>query len=162
VQHGCCAAAPTRLLFMGLLLRLLSTGAVGAIDVWVGIPTGLALGLSPILSGATSVAGGLVGVAFIGIGGERLQRWAYGRPWLSKRRKRVERLWNRYGIWGVALQAPIFTGVPLGTLIALGLGAPAKRLLFWMSVSVVLWGVVLTGAAVLGFSLFHDQTQVQE
>ncbi len=147
---------------MGLLVRLLSTGAVGAIDVWVGIPTGLALGLSPVLSGAASIVGGLVGVALIAIAGERLQRWAYGRPWLSKRRKRVERLWNRYGIWGVALQAPIFTGVPLGTLIALGLGAPAKRLLFWMSVSVVLWGLVLTGAAVLGFSLFEGQAQVQE
>ena len=48
---------------------------------------------------------------------------------------------------------PILTGVPLATLIALGLGAP-KSLLLWMSVSVVLWGVVITGAAVLGFSLF--------
>ncbi len=88
------------------------------------------------------------------VAGERLQRWIYARPWLSKRRKRVERLWNRYGVVGVALQAPILTGAPLATLIALGLGAPPKSLLLWMSVSVVLWGVVITGAAVLGFSLF--------
>lgn len=137
-----------------LLLELLSTAAVGAIDVWVGILGGLALGLPPILSGAASIAGGLVGAVLTVVAGERLQRWIYARPWLSKRRKRVERLWNRYGFVGVALQAPILTGAPLATLIALGLGAPPKRLLFWMSVSVVLWGVVITGAAVLGFSLF--------
>ena len=137
-----------------LLLELLSTAAVGAIDVWVGILGGLALGLPPILSGAASIAGGLVGAVLTVVAGERLQRWIYARPWLSKRRKRVERLWNRYGVVSVALQAPILTGAPLATLIALGLGAPPKRLLFWMSVSVVLWGVVITGAAVLGFSLF--------
>ena len=63
-------------------------------------------------------------------------------------------MWERYGILSVAFQAPILTGAPLGTLVALGLGAPAKRLLFWMCVSLMLWGAVLTGAAVLGFSIF--------
>jgi len=122
---------------MELLLRLLSTAAVGAIDVWMGIVGGLTLGLSPVLSGAASIAGGLVGAALTVVFGEWLQRWIYDRPWLSKRRKRVERLWNRYGVVVVALQAPILSGAPLTTLIALGLGAPPKRLLLWMSVGAV-------------------------
>jgi membrane protein YqaA with SNARE-associated domain len=122
---------------MELLLRLLSTAAVGAIDVWMGIVGGLTLGLSPVLSGAASIAGGLVGAALTVVFGEWLQRWIYDRPWLSKRRKRVERLWNRYGVVVVALQAPILSRAPLATLIALGLGAPPKRLLLWMSVGAV-------------------------
>jgi len=122
---------------MELLLRLLSTAAVGTIDVWMGIVGGLTLGLSPVLSGAASIAGGLVGAALTVVFGEWLQRWIYDRPWLSKRRKRVERLWNRYGVVVVALQAPILSGAPLATLIALGLGAPPKRLLLWMSVGAV-------------------------
>jgi hypothetical protein len=56
-----------------LLLELLSTAAVGAIDVWVGILGGLALGLPPILSGAASIAGGLVGAVLTVVAGERLQ-----------------------------------------------------------------------------------------
>jgi hypothetical protein len=63
-------------------------------------------------------------------------------------------MWKRWGIYGVALQAPILTGAPLGTLIALSLGAPAGRLLLWMSASVLLWGAILTGAVALGFSVF--------
>jgi len=122
---------------MELLLRLLSTAAVGAIDVWMGIVGGLTLGLSPVLSGAASIAGGLVRAALTVVFGEWLQRWIYDRPWLSKRRKRVERLWNRYGVVVVALQAPILSRAPLATLIALGLGAPPKRLLLWMSVGAV-------------------------
>jgi hypothetical protein len=43
------------------LLKLLSTAAAGALDVWVGIITGAALGLSPALSGAFSIASALAG-----------------------------------------------------------------------------------------------------
>ncbi len=139
---------------MALLLKLLSTAALGALDLWAGIPVGLALGLPPVLSGIAATSGGLLGAVLVTAAGERLQRWLYSRGWLSKRRKRIERMWERYGILGVAFQAPMLTGAPLGTLVALSLGAPAKRLLFWMCVSLVLWGAVLTGAAALGFSIF--------
>ena len=139
---------------MALLLKLLPTAAFGAVDLWAGIPVGLALGLPPVVSGIAATSGGLVGAVLVTVAGERLQRWLYTRGWLSKRRKRIERMWERYGILGVALQAPMLTGAPLGTLVALGLGAPAKRLLFWMCVSLVLWGAVLTGAVALCFSIF--------
>ena len=139
---------------MVLLVKLLSAAALGAVDLWAGIPVGLALGLPPLVSGIAATSGGLVGAVLVTAAGERLQRWLYSRGWLEKRRKRIERMWERYGILGVAFQAPILTGAPLGTLVALGLGAPAKRLLFWMCVSLVLWGAVLTGAVVLGFSIF--------
>ncbi len=46
-------------------LKLLSTAAASALDVWVGIITGLALGLSPALSGAVSIASALVGVTLV-------------------------------------------------------------------------------------------------
>ena len=141
---------------MVTLVKLLSAAALGAIDLWFGIPAGLASGLSPVASGAAATAGGLVGAALVTLAGERLQRWAYSRGWLAKRRERIERMWNRYGILGVAFQAPIFTGAPIGTLLALALGAPARKLLLWMGVSVVLWGTVLTGAAVMGFEIFGD------
>ena len=139
---------------MALLVKLLSTAALGALDLWAGLPVGLALGLPPVLSGIAATSGGLVGAVLATVAGERLQRRLYSRGWLSKRRKRIERMWERYGILGVAFQAPILTGAPLGTLVALGLGAPAKRLLLWMCVSLVLWGAVLTGGVALGFSIF--------
>ena len=139
---------------MNQLLKLLSTAAAGAFDVWVGIITGLALGLSPALSGAISVAGAVVGVTLVVAAGGRLRHLIYRSSRLAKRRERIERVWKRYGIPGVALQAPLLTGPLLATLLALALGAPPRPLLLWMLASVVLWGAVLAGAAALGFSLF--------
>ena len=139
---------------MDLLLKLLSTAVAGALDVWVGIITGVALGLSPTLSGAISIASAVLGVTLVVAGGERLQGRIYRSRRLAKRRERIERVWKRYGIPGLALQAPLLTGPLLATVLALGLGAPPRPLLGWMLASIVLWGAALTGAAALGLSLF--------
>ena len=139
---------------MGLLLKLLYTAAAGALDVWVGIFTGVALGLHPVLSGVVSIASALVGVTLVVVWGGRLQGRIYRSRRLAKRRERIERVWKRYGIPGVALQAPLLTGPLLATVLALGLGAPPRPLLVWMIASIVFWGAALTGAAALGLSLF--------
>ena len=139
---------------MSQLSKILSTAAAGTLDVWVGIITGLALGLPPALSGAVSVASALVGVTLVVALGGRLRELVYRSRRLARHRERIERVWKRYGIPGVALQAPLLTGPVLGTLLALALGAPARPLLLWMLASVVFWGAVITGAAALGFSMF--------
>ena len=139
---------------MNQALKLLSTAAAGALDVWVGIITGVAVGLSPALSGAVSIASAVVGVTLVVAAGGRLQHLIYRSRRLAKRRERVERVWKRYGIPGLALQAPLLTGPILATLLALTLGAPPRPLLLWMLASVVFWGVVFTGGVALGFSIF--------
>ena len=139
---------------MSLMLKIISTAAAGALDVWVGIFTGVALGLHPVLSGVVSIVSALVGVTLVVLAGERLQGRIYRSRRLARRRKRIERVWKRYGIPGVALQAPLLTGPILATILALGLGAPPRPLLVWMIASIVLWGAALTGAAALGLSVF--------
>ncbi len=136
------------------LLEIFLTAALGAVDLWLGLPAGLAVGLPPVVAGAAATVGGVLGVLILVKAGGRLQRWVEERGLFSKRRKRVERLWNRYGVPGMALQAPMLTGAPLATIISLGLGASPRGLLIWMTASLVLWGAVLTGAAALGLSLF--------
>jgi hypothetical protein len=44
------------------VVKLLSAAAAGALDVWVGIIAGLALGLSPALSSDVSIASAVLGV----------------------------------------------------------------------------------------------------
>lgn len=139
---------------MDLLHELLITAALGAVELSFGIIGGVALGLPLILVGAATILGNLLALALALLAGERLQRWIYRRPGLAKRRKRVEHVWNRYGILGVAFLAPLITGAVLGTLLALALDAPPRPLLRWMAVSTALRGTALTGAAALGFWAF--------
>lgn len=135
---------------MDLLLEILFTAALGAVELSFGVLGGAALGLPLILVGAATILGNLVALALTLLAGERLRRWIYHRPGFAKRRKRVERAWNRHGVLGIAFFAPLITGAVVGTVLALALGAPARPLLGWMALSTVLRGAVLTGAAALG------------
>ena len=58
--------------------------------MWIGIITGVALGLSPALSGAVSIASALVGVTLVVAVGGRLQQLIYRSRKLAKRRERLE------------------------------------------------------------------------
>ncbi len=95
---------------MSLLLKILSTAATGALDMWAGIITGVALGLSPSLSGAISIASAVVGVTLVVVAGERLQGQIYRSRRLIKHRERIEGVWKRYGIPSVALGLSVFSG----------------------------------------------------
>ena len=139
---------------MSQLWKILSTTAAGAPEVRVGIVTGLALGLCPALSGAVGVAGGLAGVTLVVALGGRLRELTYRGRRPAKRRERVERAWERYGIPGVASRAPPLAGPILATLLAPALGAPARPLPLRVLAGVVLRGAVPTGAAAAGFCVF--------
>jgi Putative small multi-drug export protein len=131
--------------------KLLAVGAAGAATFWSAIPVGIALGLHPILAGLVATLGNLASVVLVAVLEGRLRQWIprYGR--FTTQEDRLKRVWSRYGLVGVALLSPLITGAPLGTALALVLGAPVRRLIPLMIVSVVVWGVGLTVATTFGF-----------
>ena len=126
---------------------------LGAVELWVAVPAGLALRLHPIAIAITTAAGGLVGVLIIGCTGNRVQSWLLrrrgGTPDVQPGAA-LARVWARYGVAGLGLLAPLLIGAPLGTALGMTLGAPTTRLLFWMSVGVLLCSIGLTLAGTLG------------
>jgi len=106
-----------------------------------------------------SAVGAIIGVTVIVLFGERFRNWLLARrqpdesqqkATASSRRKTAERIWQRYGIVGLGLLAPLITGAPLGAALGVAMGAPTGRLLAWMSMGVILWSAILTTVGVLG------------
>ncbi len=137
------------------MLKLLTVLGLGAIELWAAIPAGLALKLHPVAIFLTATIGALLGALLTALLGERV------RAWLIKHRKstgekknpgRIYRIWLRYGVVGLGLSAPLLTGAPAAVALGLALGAPRGRLLFWVSLGIILWSPVLTIAGVLGFA----------
>jgi hypothetical protein len=62
----------------------------------------------------------------------------------------MRRLWDRYGVIGWGLLAPLLLGAPLAAAIGVALGAARGRLVLWLGAGVVVWTTALTVAAVLG------------
>jgi len=137
---------------------LLAVFGVGFIEIWFAVPTGLALGLPAPIVWVMTVAGSMTSVSLVAFAGEALRGWLVrrrGKDWPDKT-GRIFGLWMRYGIPGWGLVSPLFMSPPMGTAVALMLGAPKRRLLVWMFAGVMVWTTILVTAGIIGLGLIHD------
>ncbi len=137
---------------MEYLIKLLTVFALGTVELWVAIPTGIALRLHPAETGITAATGALLSVLFILILGERIRTKLLRQNGKSKHKEQgcIYHIWTRYGIAGLGLFSPLLVGAPLGAALGVTLGVPINRLLIWMSLGIVLWSAILTFASSLG------------
>lgn len=140
---------------MELVIKLLTVLGLGALELWAAIPAGLALKLHPVAVGITAAIGAMLGVLAVVLLGDRVRTWLVRRHGKQEEKGRnglIYRIWDRYGVVGLGLLAPLLTGAPLGAALGITLGVPAGRLLFWMSLGTVLWSAGLTLAGTLGLA----------
>jgi|AntDeeMetagen134_2_1112570.scaffolds.fasta_scaffold00300_9 hypothetical protein len=130
--------------------------AVPVVEVLVVIPFAIAVGLDPLLVGVAAAVGNLTTVCAVVVASDwslRFVRRRYGDPTDdtdSKTVRRGRRIWDRYGLPGVALAAPVTTGVHLAAVLGLAFGSSRRRVLGWMTGSLVLWSSVLAAASWYG------------
>lgn len=146
---------------MSEFLKLFTVFISAAAELVTGVPLGMALGLDPITAGITSLLGGLSAGFFIIALGGRLRTWIVDKFVKHKegeevkgRERWIYRMWERFGVTGLGIMAPLLTGVPLGAAIGIALGAPPKKLLLWISLGAVIWSVVFTIMGALGLEGF--------
>ncbi len=123
---------------------------------WSAIPAGLVLGLSPLVIIAVTTLSYLTGILVVLLPGERIRAWVIKR-WGSEDRQssldansRLYRIWQRFGVVGFGLLAPMTLGAQLGTIVGLSLNIQPRRLFLWMAIGAVSWSVVLTLLISLG------------
>ena len=139
------------------VMELLGVVALAVIELWFAIPAGLALHLDPVVIWLCTVAGALIGVGVVAVGGDAIRSWFMRRRGreIAGGGGRLYGLWKRYGVIGWGLLSPLLVAAPMGTAIAIALGAPRQRLLVSMAAGVLLWTTIVLGAAVLGLDLIN-------
>lgn len=138
-----------------MTLKLLAVFGLGILELWAAVPTGFVMGLDPVAIGAAAAVGATTGVVIIVLLGERIRARFIRRYNIEGKKGRqgiAQRIWRRYGAMGLGLLAPLITGAPLGAVVGLALGVPAKRLLLWMITGVIIWSALLTLFGVLGLA----------
>ncbi|WP_406656198.1 small multi-drug export protein [Methanolobus sp. ZRKC2] len=124
--------------------------AIPWIELLLVIPVGVAIGLNPLAVAVLAATGNLATVYLLVFAHDSLSSfWKKFRlndndteP--EGRKRRAMRTWDTYGLPGLAMIAPIATGTHLAALIALSLGSRKYSVILWMSLSILLWTVVVT------------------
>ncbi|MGO4183883.1 small multi-drug export protein [Paenibacillus sp. TAF43_2] len=128
------------------------------LDVFLVVPLGIVAGLSPVAVAIIGFAGNFLLVLLLGLFFKQFSKWNTNRKLkkgittISKKETRARRIWERYGLPGLALLAPLIVGTDIAALLALSLGSSRKRVIQWMAVSLAVWTIVMALGSVYGFS----------
>jgi uncharacterized membrane protein len=133
--------------------------AIPWLEIALVIPLGIISGLSPIWVILTAFIGNMLTVLVVIIGFQKVKDWMESRNRKngkaeSKRTERGKRIWNKYGMPGVALLGPILIGTHIAAFIGLLFGEKKTNATVWMTISIALWSLVFGIATALGFDLF--------
>lgn len=144
---------------MDILSGTILVFGASILELWAGIGLGLAFKLNPIITGISAALGSILSafvVSFLGENiRERIIKWRYGKN-KDLKNGRMYKIWNKYGIAGLGLLSPPLFGAPLAAALGITLGAQKKPLLLWISIGIVIWTAVFTGAIHFGFIDFQS------
>lgn len=140
---------------MDLLPKLISVFTLAFFSFWTSIPAGAALGVAPALAGFTAWLSYTVGVILVVLLGEPLRERfmkRFGGQKAANPDSPIRRAWDRYGLVGLSLLAPITTGSQIGAIVGLSLGVPPRQLIIGMAGGAALWALGITIAVALGLA----------
>ena len=112
--------------------------------------------------------GGILGIYFFAFLSDKLIAWwnrnfrrsrkdmnpeeADQKKVFTKRNRRIVRIKQQYGLFGIALSTPILLSIPLGTFLVVRYYRSSQTKFFYLIASNLLWSIIYTG-----FYLFWDQ-----
>ena len=122
------------------------------------IPAGVATGSPVVLSALAAWIGYSLGGSVVLIAGTPLRSWITRKLKVDPRpdpTKLFWRIWERFGLWGLGLVAPVTIGPQATALICLSLGESPARIQSALSLGVLPWCAVLAWGTAKGLQLFR-------
>ncbi|WP_033543609.1 small multi-drug export protein [Planococcus sp. CAU13] len=133
--------------------------AIPWFEIALVVPLGIVWGLSPFWVMLLAFVGNMLTVLVLIIGFDRFKDWynkrqeAKGKT-QNKKSERAKRIWNKYGLPGLAMLGPILIGTHIAAFIGMTLGATKKNTTIWLTISIGVWTLAFGILTALGFDFF--------
>lgn len=142
--------------------------AVPFFEVIGVIPIGILAGLSTVPVTILALLGNLLTVLVVVLLVDKIQSWRKRRTGEdskgdeeeepSKRSLRAKKIWQKYGLPGLAIVGPLIVGSHLTAFMSVSLGGTKKSAAVWMTISLVIWSVVIAIFAHVGVDFMFERT----
>jgi len=108
----------------------------------VGIVSGVAMGI-PFWE-FFFIAGffGSLGILFYTFFGQKIIRWWNKGKDMEEPEGWKKKVWDRFGIVGIAILTPPLLSQPVGVSLALAFGASRAKIILYLSISIWIWSLI--------------------
>lgn len=132
-----------------------SVFGLGILYFIAAIPAGAALGMNPWSAAVAAWAGYVAVTAVVLMAGTPVRNWICKKFRLSSvpdSRKLFWRVWDRFGLGGLSVLAPVLCGPYIAAILAVSLGSNPTRVFVWISAGVLPWCVLFAALSQWGFA----------
>jgi hypothetical protein len=145
------ASFPEWLQWLGVTL----VSTIPFVESYFGSVIGVAIGLPPVIAVTAAVVGNVLSMLAFVYGGAAIRaRRMRGRETEdTPRRKRLKKMFDRFGVPGVALLGQTLLPSQITSMAMVGFGASRKAVVVWQNVSIVLWGCAFGALAAVGINM---------
>ena len=129
---------------------------LGFIYFIAAIPAGVAAGANPWLAGAAAALGYVAGGTVVLVAGAPLRAWLVRKLRIPVERdpsKLIWRMWERGGLMGLCLVAPVTIGPQATAVIALAVGERTPKIVVFIALGVAPWCFAFALLTAFGFKL---------
>ncbi|TFW47250.1 small multi-drug export protein [Bacillus sp. 005/A4HT-01/001] len=124
------------------------------------VPLGILSGLHPVTTAVIGFVGNFLTVLLLIVFVDRFKAW-----WLKrkeekhdekreKKQLKARKVWERYGLPGLALIGPFIIGSHLAAFMCMSFGTKRKQVTVWMTVSLIMWTALAASLTGAGFHYF--------
>jgi len=132
------------------ILKYVSVFLLSMVKFFGGPLAGVSMGLSFGVTLALTVTGMMTSVLIFSWLGCTLSEWYAARcrlkqkPVFTKRSRNIVKIWQRFGMTGIAFLTPVLFSPIIGTIVATVLGVSQRKIILNMLWSALFWGVAFT------------------
>ena len=132
------------------IFKYVSVFLLSMVKFFGGPLAGVSMGLSFGATLALTVTGMMTSVVIFSWLGCTLSAWYAARcrlkqkPVFTKRSRNIVKIWQRFGMTGIAFLTPVLFSPIIGTIVATVLGVSQRKIILNMLWSALFWGVAIT------------------
>lgn len=134
----------------GQILQYLSVYLGSTLKVIIGPVLGMTYGINPLITGTLTASGMMTSVYVITFFGTWIRHRVQGylkrrrRNLFSPKTRRYVKIWQQYGVPGIAFLTPVLFMPIGGALLANAFGGKKSDILKYMWISCIFWGYLLS------------------